>query len=322
MSEKLPTEFEAMVASAIIHNSDGDKKPLKVIAGQPDNPLVIGDVEIQAYVLEDETRVLSQGGFIRAIGRTGGPTKGHDQVFKLPVFLSPKNLKPFISNELIKSSQPIVFKAATGGRDSFGYRAILLPQVCEVYLKARDQGALLGSQMHVAERAEILVRGLAQVGIIALVDEATGYQRIREERALATILEKFIAKEVRAWTKTFPYEFYEGIFRLKEWGKPEGVKRPSLIGRYTNDIVYERLAPGVLDELKAKNPTLPSGKRRHRHHQWFTPDFGHPKLKEHIAGVMAVMRIATSWTDFKRKLDIAYPKYGATMSLRFEDDSD
>ena len=48
------------------------------------------------------------------------------------------------------------------------------------------------------------MRGLARVGIIALVDEATGFQRIREERALATILEKFIAKEIQPWAMTFP----------------------------------------------------------------------------------------------------------------------
>ena len=29
---------------------------LKVIAGEPDRPLVIGDIQIACYVLEDETR--------------------------------------------------------------------------------------------------------------------------------------------------------------------------------------------------------------------------------------------------------------------------
>ena len=319
MSKQARDAFESMVDKTIIHTPDSSKEPLKVIAGTPDKPLVISGIEIQAYVLEDETRVLSQGGFVRAIGRTGGPTKGHDRVFKLPTFLAPKNINPFVSNDLIKSSQPVVFKPATGGREAVGYRASLLPQVCEVYLKARDAGALLSSQMHIADRAEVLVRGLAQVGIIALVDEATGYQRIREERALATILEKFIAKEVQPWTRTFPFEFYREIFRLKGWDGPDGVKRPSVIGRYTNDIVYKRLAPGVLDELKHKNPVLQSGHRRHRHHQWFTPKLGHPKLKEHLAGVMALMRISTSWESFKNKLDAAFPERGTTGKIHFDD---
>ena len=112
-------------------------------------------------------------------------------------------------------------------------------------LSARDTGKLLKSQIHIAAQCELIMRGLARVGIIALVDEATGFQRIREERALATILEKFIAKDLQPWTKTFPYEFYMEICRLKGWPSISAIKRPSVIGRYTNDIVYERLAPGV-----------------------------------------------------------------------------
>ena len=110
-----------------------------------------------------------------------------------------------------------------------------------------------------AKRADILIRGLAIVGIIALVDEVTSYQRLREERALATILEKFIAKELQPWTRTFPYEFYNQIFRLKGWPGPEGTKRPVIIAQYTNDIVYERLAHGVLQEFCPSSDDLRQG---------------------------------------------------------------
>ena len=81
-----------------------------------------------------------------------------------------------------------------------------------------------------------------------------------------------------------------------------------MVGRYTNDIVYNRLATGILEELKRLNPVLPAGYRRNRHHQWFTPDFGHPKLKEHLAGVMALMRAAPNWGTFQRSLKRANPK--------------
>ena len=140
----------------------------------------------------------------------------------------------------------------------------------------------------------MLLRGFARVGIIALVDDVTGYQEIRARNALATILEKFIAQELQPWTKTFPYDFYKQIFRLKRWSGPEGVKRPSIIGHYTNDIVYARIAAGVLDELQTKNPTLPSSHRKNKHHQWFTPEPGHQKLKEHLAAVIALMRAAAT----------------------------
>ena len=162
--------------------------------------------------------------------------------------------------------------------------------------------------MLVAQRMRVLNRGLRKIGIIGLVDEATGYQEIRARRALATILESFIAKELQTWTMTFDYEFYRLIYKLRGWSGPDGHKRTPLIGHLTNDLVYNRLAPGVLDELKRLNPTLPTGYRKNRHHQWFTPDLGHPKLKEHLVGVMALMRAAPNWTVFQRSLQRAYPK--------------
>ena len=189
-------------------------EPLKVIAGAPDRPLIIGDIEIPCYVLEDETRVLSQRGFLGAIGRSVSRPGGGEQ---LPAFLSSERLKPFISNELAAASNPILFQPPDGGRSAYGYPAALLPQVCEVYLRARDAGVLQKQQAHIAEQADILIRGLATVGIIALVDEATGYQEIRAREALATILEKFIAEELQPWTKTFPYEFYSLIYKLRGW---------------------------------------------------------------------------------------------------------
>ena len=295
-------------------------EPLKIIAGAPDRPLVIGDIEIPCYVLEDETRVLSQQGFLEAIGRARKAKGGHGAatVDNPPSFLAAKNLNPFVSNGLAKSTTPIPFQASEGRR-GFGYPAIILPQVCEVYLMARDAGVLLPSQRHIAERAEILIRGLAAVGVIALVDEATGYQEVRAQRALATILEKFIAKELQPWTRTFPYEFYELIYKLKRWPGPDGHKRPAVIGHYTNDLVYERLAPGVLDELKRVNPTLSTGRRRTTHHQWFTPDPGYIKLNQHLAAVMALMRAAPSWNRFKGDLNRAFPKMNETIPLALED---
>ena len=290
------------------------KKPLKVIAGAPDKPLVIGDIEIPAYVLEGEQRVLSQRGLTAGIGLNPGAG------FRIPQFMNTKTLKPFVSKELGPAlNNPIVFQNPVGGGTAYGYPAEIIEHIIDAVLDAHHAGALPDRYARVAERMDILNRGLRRVGIIGLIDEATGYQGVRAKQALATILEKFIAKELQPWTKTFPYEFYEQIFRLKGWSGPDGVKRPSVIGHYTNDIVYTRLAHGVLKELQHKNPTLPSGGRKNRHHQWFTPDPGHAKLKEHLAAVLALMRAAPNWGSFKRSLNRAFPELNETMQLPLED---
>lgn len=293
----------------------------EAIFGSPDSPLQIGDVTIQCYVLDDETRVLSQADFLEALGRhrkasVRSPQDGEEQV---PPILQGKAINPFISQDLLEKSKPIQFLPPSGGRAS-GYRAEILPMVCEVYLKARDAGVLLANQQHIARQAEILMRALAHVGIIALVDEATGYQHVRARRALEKILETFISEELRKWAKTFPDEFYREMFRLRGWDyKPWSVARPAVIGHYTNNLVYDRLAPGVLEELKKKNPKQHSGRRQHKHFQWLTEDVGDPRLREHLAAVVALMKASGDWVQFKRMVDRALPRYGDTIEMSLDD---
>ncbi len=299
-----------------------------ILRASHDGEIKIGDTVIKAAVLPNGKRLLTQGTFLLAIGRSRTPkagTGGVATVDGLPFFLQADQLKPFISDELSQSTTPIFFRLKDGQR-AVGYDANLLPMVCEVYLKLRDQYAAEGKQPpknyeHIILACDILMRGLARVGIVALVDEATGFQEVRDRLALQKILETFISKELAAWAKRFPDDFYKEMFRLKQW-QWNGIKvhRPSVVGHYTNDLVYDRLAPGVLEELRRLNPPDEKGHRRHRHHQWLTPDVGHPKLRDHINGVLALMRASSSWDQFKRMLDRAFPKANSTMLLPFPED--
>ncbi len=294
------------------------KKILNVIAGTPDNPLIIGNIEIPCYVLEDETRVLVSRSVVGGLGMSSS-SGGH----RLTKFLASNSINPFINNDLkVGINNPIKFRAPGG--TAFGYPAIILADICEAVLEARAQGVLQKQQLHIAERCEILTRAFFRIGIIGMIDEITCYQEIRARNALAKILEDFIARELQPWTKTFPLEFYQEIFRLKNWSFPQLAngkkpKTPQVIGKYTNDIVYERLAPGVLKELKVLNPVVPGRGRRNRHTQWFTPDIGHPKLKEHLAAVMAIMRISSNWRVFRNNLQKSFPMKGDQEEIETEE---
>jgi hypothetical protein len=276
--------------------------------------LTIGDVRIPCAVLDDGTRVLTQRGFSVALGRHQNPNK-KGSVVNLPVFLGANNLKEFIDNDLERSSAEIKFRLpeGSGGMDgniALGYRATLLQEVCNVYLKAKHAGRLLPSQEHIARRCLILLNGLATVGIIALVDEATGYQADRARDALAKVLEAFIAKEIRRWVKTFPIDFYKEMFRLRGWTFNESnvAKRPGVVGKYTNDIVYRRLAPGVLDALDKANPVTDSGYRKHKHHQHLTENTGHPSLLQLLGSVVTIMKLSDDWDGFMKMLDRLHPR--------------
>jgi hypothetical protein len=292
-----------------------------------DGPLHIGNREIFAAVLPNGKRLVSQGTFLQAIGRSRTPKAGTGGLTTvdsegLPFFLQAERLQPFVSEELIETTTPIIFRTKTGQR-AVGYDARLLPLVCEVYLKFRDRclaetGETPSQYDHIIQACDALMRGLATVGIIALVDEATGYQELRDRQALQAILDQYLRKEFAAWAKQFPDEFYREIFRLRNWTwRGMKINRPQVVAKYTNDLVYARLAPGILDELRKKNPKNEKGYRKTRHHQWLTENIGHPALAQHIFAVIAFMRSADDWADFKRRLDVALPKQGNNMQFAF-----
>ena len=279
--------------------------------------LADGKIEISCAVLEDGRRLITQSGFMKALGRAR-QAKGrqyYDADVNMPAFLTAKNLKPFIPSKLGVTSSQIEFNRVKGGA-AYGYADDLLPTVCEVFIDAEDAGELTKGQLHIAAQARLLIRGLAHVGIAALIDEATGYQEVRDRKALQDILDRYLLAERAKWAKRFPDSFYKEIFRLRGWQwQGMSVNRPQVVGHYTNDIVWDRLAPGIKKELKKQNPKSSSGKRQAKHHQWLTDDIGHPSLQQHLVGVMAIMRGALNWTGFQRSLQRAYPKVNTNLEL-------
>lgn len=294
-----------------------EKLPKSMCQGR----LTIGEKIIDCAVLDNGTRLISRNAIYRAFGRTKrGRAKNETRVPNMPTFIDANNLQPFIDNDLKGELLQIDYINQTG-RKAKGFNATILPSLCDVYLAARENGILTKQQSHIATQAEILVRGFARVGIIALVDEATGYQELRARKALNEILDKFITEELRKWAKTFPDEFYKQMFKLRGWPyDPASVKRPSSVGHYTNDLVYDRLAPGILVELKKKNPKRIDGSRKHRHFQWLTEDVGHPRLREHLTAVIALMRASNNWEGFYRLLQRALPRYGDNYELPLDDE--
>ena len=284
--------------------------------GSPDRPLRIGNVEIPCFVLEDGRRVLIQTGVINALGMShgGSYSKGGDRLAR---FAGQNRLSSFISNDLIeRTANPIRFRTARGGL-AYGYEATILADLCEVVLAAREAGVLQKQQQHIVQQCEYLIRGFARVGIIALVDEATGYQEERDRDELHKILEAYLSEERLAWAKRFPDEFYKHIYRLKGWKWPPVSRaKPPVLGHITNDIVYDRLPPGVLSELKRRNPVHEKTKRRKwKHHQFLSTDLGQPDLRDHLLQAIAILRISKSWEAFKRNLEDAFPRPGAQLEL-------
>lgn len=284
--------------------------------------LMINNVSLNVSVLEDGVRVISDSSVFKALDRARRGYKRSD-VFEgtdiaVPAFMDAKNLRPYVTDELVQLSRKIEY-VDPAGKTAFGYNANILPALCDLYLSARANGIITTeAQAEVARKAEILVRGLSRVGIVALVDEATGYQKDRAKRALAEILEKFVAKELQPWIKTFPAEYYEELFRI--YGLPYPPEnhnaRPGFMGRITNNVIYSRLAPNLLEELKKAEKQSTKKSRLHQH---LTADVGHPKLREHLASIITLLKLSKDKDQFLELVDRIHPKYQPILETESDD---
>jgi hypothetical protein len=272
---------------------------------------------IPCWVLDDERRIISQRSFMVIIGMPNS--------VKMPIgervsqILDPRNLRSESVAKFISAVETPIRFLNTESIQTQGYEGSIIVEFCRAVLFARRVGNLVGGALEYADQAERLLAAIANTGIDALIDEATGYQEVRAKDALAQILEKYIAQELQPWTKTFPDLFYQEIYRLRKWDwlGEKRISRPQVIAKWTNDFIYDRLAPGVREELCAKNPVTDSGRRKDKHHQWLTGDVGHPQLRSHLEGVIRLLRGCKTWGEFKNFLDRFYPKI-VTTELGFE----
>jgi hypothetical protein len=280
--------------------------------------LTIGETNFNVAVLKDGTRLLTGRSILAMMDR---PYKGQYQD-ELPAFVRGKNLLPYISPAVRETLEPIPFKTIKGSIAK-GFKAEILPELCDIYINANKGEALSPMQIPVAQKCEIILRALARIGIIGLIDEATGYQDVRDRQALQKILELYLRDEYAKWSKRFPDDFYRELFRLRGWKWHSTTsQRPQCIGNITNEIVYSRLPPGILEELKERNPKNAVGNRKVRHHQFLSDNIGLPELEQHLHATLAFMRISSNWNNFMGKFNQAFPKRGVPnqLELFFEDE--
>lgn len=306
----------------------------KIITADYNGSLDIAQMTIPCAVLPDKQRVVGERNVAEILGaRASGKywEKRRQEANALvpiimPEYLSVEPLAPFISNELkAKLATPIIYRQkGKGGKSARAIPADVLPEICDVWIRADKAGVLSTTkQREAAAKAYVLMRGFAHVGVIALVDEATGYQEERARDELQKILEKYIAKELLPWAKRFPDEFYQQIFRLHNWPyDPKSVKRPSVVGKMTNELIYEQLPPGVLETLKGKVPKNEKGYRPERLHQGLSEDYGHPHLRDQLLQVITLMKAAPNKTVFMRTFRRVFPRAGQQEELPLGLDDD
>lgn len=298
-----------------------ENKILVAKYGSDKTPLRLGNLEIPCYVLDNGVRVFSGRGIQKAIGYDSKSGQWMNSFCKMDGVSSYLCAGDNSISERL--SKPIKFKRNNaGGSQSTanGYEVTILVDICSAIIDANRAGVFNNDV--IVQNADIIIRSVAKVGIIALVDEATGYQHDRENDELQKILKAYISEELLPWQKRFPDIFYKELFRLNGWDYTvNGIKkRPGIIGKWTNTFVYEELPSGVLEELKKKTPKSESGNRTNRYHQLLTTDIGEPNLEKQINKVITLFQVSDNMKQFCENFRKMKMRQIGQMELPFEFD--
>ncbi len=293
-----------------------------------------GEVDLNGFkitsaVLDDGRRIFSERSLANAFGIKGGGAywekkkQGKDESAFLPEYLSAGYLNDFISNDLKEKFKGAVLYVTKTGQEANGIDATALADICDVYITAKNSGKIKNQKfLTVADNAYIMLKAFAKVGIIALVDEATGYQDVRMKDELNKILlRELLLDSAKPYQLTFPLELYKQWFRLNNWEwKPENAqKRPGVIGTWTNQYVYDKIHDGLLKEFEIRNPKNEKGYREFKNFQFVTDEVGEPKLREMFGGLIALAKANTSWRRYIEMVNMVYPKTGDQLRLDMPD---
>ena len=288
----------------------------KAVSGGDTRPIRIADIEVPCYVLDDDRRVIATNGMLDTLSMArGGAMRGG--MSRLELFVSGKLIKPFISDSLFERvKSPIKFKI--GSNTAYGYDSDTLIDIAEAVIQADNSGKLQKQQAGIAHQCRVITSSLTRIGLVALIDEATGHQIKRDSDELQKILTAYLLPEHRPWMQTIPEEFTNEIYRVYGWKRQSNIRGPRYAGKLIRQLIYEKLPKPVLPVLDQINPSNEKYQRKHRHHQFLTDKQGLDHFRSQVITVMTLLRISKSKADFGRHLE-AY--FGSQLSFDFRDEN-
>ena len=297
------------------------KNPEALPEAEDDGVLKIGEVEVDVYLLRDKRRVISKKAIARVLGLK---SEGGNAFLRT---MTREGIRSGLPEKLVKKIEnPIFFKPLTGD-SADGYEAEVLIDVCSALISARLDDRMHPSQYFLAVQAEIILRSTANIGIIALIDEAVGYVSRRRDE-YRRLFDDFIRKEYRQWESEFPDKFFGMIYRLYGLKRqnPDSHRHPQFFGKFIRKYVYYPLAQSngaILEVLDEKNPVVyAKGGRRYKLFQFLSDELGMPAFRQHLWQTLGIGEASVDKDQFERGFYRAFPEatpVGHQWGLDFPD---
>lgn len=263
--------------------------------------LPFGDVE--CHVLEDGRRIISSRGFVRAFVPESVGAKDAASERRIARIIN--------ESEQFKLVPRIEF-SIPGAPNGQGYTAEFFVDVCNAYVDALIDGKLHPKQLHIARRAWEIQRAFAKLGLVALIDEVTGYQLDRAADDLRRKFAVYLLDNPSEWARMFPPEYFSLLAKVYRVKFAKG-RYPAFFGLFTRKFIYEPvLESAVVNELLARNPDPHHGSN---HHQHFTPAVK-VLVAEQLRRVLSVLRQSSNYEDFVRRYEVEFRGASLQLGLR------
>jgi len=263
-------------------------------------------------------RLVSFDSFLGIIGISSRTPNAFNSLLK---FLTGPNVRTSKSEALLeKLSKGQIVKADGKNRVYIDYR--IITDFCRLISWLRNSNKLSDQRLEYAKNCERFMLGLADVGLAAMIDEATGYDKIKRQNEYQELFKAFIREEHSDWVKEFPDTFFAGIYKVYRLERA-GKNHPSFFGGIINKYIYYPLANShgaILKKLQDKDPVVECKGRRYKLHQFLTEEIGKPLLRKHINQVEALLLISSDKLSFKRNFKKLFPQPNDQLEFDFGDD--
>lgn len=245
--------------------------------------------DLPCYVLSDGQRVFRLSNLTKALRDKEHGKFGNYLAASNIVKYLPERLRPLTDENHDRTPQGVM-EFEFDGKIEKGYNSEDFMDVCSAFVTANlNNEKLSEAQQEIVKNANKFILATAKIGIVALIDEATGYQAERNSKELQLKMKYFLVDDMnkaREWEKTFPDELWYEFGRLTNW-KGSLKLRPKYWSKLVNALIYRLLDKDIAEFLKNNKPPKYTGQK---YFQWLNEGYGIKELTQHMWQIIGMAK--------------------------------
>nr|WP_286674417.1 P63C domain-containing protein [Clostridium sp. VAP52] len=255
--------------------------------------------DLPCYVLDDGQRVFRLSNLTKSLRDKEHGKFGNYLASSNIIKYLPERLRPLTDENHDRTPQGVI-EFEFNEKIEKGYNSEDFMDVCSAFVTANlNNEKLSEAQQEIVKNANKFVLSTAKIGIVALIDEATGYQNVRHSKELQLKMKYFLVEDdnAREWEKIFPDDLWFEFGRLTNW-KGSLKKRPKYWGKLVKELIYNLLDKDIAEYLYKNKPPRYNG--HIKYHQWLNEGYGTKELTQHIWQIIGMAKTCENMKELKQ----------------------